>query len=59
MTNHEGQDSELRLLTAKEAAARLGVDVKTFRAMGLPFILAGKSRRYTLALLAEGLRRQQ
>lgn len=47
----------LALLTAKEAAAILRVDVKTFRAMPVPFVTAGLSRRYTRAILASWLER--
>jgi hypothetical protein len=48
---------DLYLLTATEAAAMLNVDVKTFRRMAAPFILAGRSRRYTRALLQSWLER--
>lgn len=47
----------LTLLTAKEAAAILRVDVKTFRAMPVPYITAGLSRRYTVAILQSWLER--
>ncbi len=39
--------TDLTLLTANAAAAILGVDVKTFKKMAVPYILAGRSRRYT------------
>ena len=48
---------ELALLTATEAAAILKVDVKTFRRLKVPFVLAGKSRRYTTTILQDWILR--
>ena len=48
---------DMALLTALQAAAILGVDPKTFRSMNAPFIVAGRSRRYTRTLLQQWLER--
>lgn len=44
-------DEHLFLLTAAQAAAILGVDVKTLRDSGVPYVIIRTHRRYTRALL--------
>ena len=51
---------DLRLLTAQEAAAELGVDVKTLRLWSPPaIVLGGGTKRYTRALLRDWLAQQR
>lgn len=49
--------TNLALLTAAQAAAILDVDPKTFRTMQVPYVLAGKSKRYTRFSLQTWLER--
>ncbi len=57
-----GEDSDLRLLTAREAAALLGVSLKTFRDLGIPRVRLRRGAghpRYTRALLSAWVQQQQ
>ncbi len=51
------RDEHLFLLTAAEAAAILGIDVKTLRGSDVPYVVISKQRRYTRALLLSWIER--
>jgi hypothetical protein len=52
-------EHDLTLLTAADAAAMLGIDPKTFRGLGAPYVQIGAHRRYTRASLRRWVERQK